>query len=301
MDEDVRWIATEEERTAFAELTTEQEFHEFINAFWTRRDPTPDTLRNEYQQEHYRRMLYANQHFGFDWVPGWKTDRGRTYVLYGAPDTIATVCGKANEPNTETWRYRYADSLGTDVAFTFIDRSRRGQFELWSSTGNTENDALPTTSDLPVQVSLEPPRVHEHEFDRIQEFISQWSKSVFTSRNSVNASSKLRVTVTNHRENVTSFTDLLVFETRIDCASLTQLNPVPKEQRVRTLIRIQDLHGEIISLDGDLEVHPSTEPCKDLVTARSLPVTREALRVDISLEDDTTHQFGYWYRGIRAP
>jgi GWxTD domain-containing protein len=83
LDQDVTWIITDEERAAFKRLKTDEQREQFIQQFWLRRDPTPETFLNEFKQEHYRRMLYANEHFATAGTLGWKTDRGRIYVLYG--------------------------------------------------------------------------------------------------------------------------------------------------------------------------------------------------------------------------
>src|SRR5690348_6408503 len=73
LDEDVRWIITDEEQKAFKLLSNDEERDQFIEAFWQRRDPTPDTIENEFKEEHYRRMAYANEHFAAG-IPGWKSD-----------------------------------------------------------------------------------------------------------------------------------------------------------------------------------------------------------------------------------
>ena len=87
LDEDVRWIITDEERSVFMQLSNDEERDQFIEAFWARRDPTPDTPENEFKEEHYRRIAYANEHFAAG-IPGWKTDRGRIYIMYGPADEI---------------------------------------------------------------------------------------------------------------------------------------------------------------------------------------------------------------------
>ena len=87
LDEDVRWIITDQERSAFMQLSNDEERDQFIEAFWQRRDPTPDTEENEFKEEHYRRIAYANEHFAAG-IPGWKTDRGRIYIVFGPPDEI---------------------------------------------------------------------------------------------------------------------------------------------------------------------------------------------------------------------
>ena len=87
LDEDVVYIITDEERAAFKQLSNDEERDNFIEAFWQRRDPTPDTEENEYKEEHYQRIAYANEHYAAG-VPGWKTDRGRIYIVFGKPDEI---------------------------------------------------------------------------------------------------------------------------------------------------------------------------------------------------------------------
>src|ERR1700722_2737122 len=87
LDEDVVWLITVEERAAFKQLSNDEERDNFIEAFWQRRDPTPDTEENEYKEEHYRRIAYANEHFAAG-IPGWKTDRGRMYIMYGPADEV---------------------------------------------------------------------------------------------------------------------------------------------------------------------------------------------------------------------
>jgi GWxTD domain-containing protein len=87
IDEDVSYIISNEERTAWKRLATDEERESFIESFWLRRDPTPDTLDNEFKDDHYERIAYANEHFASG-IPGWKTDRGRIYIMYGKPDEI---------------------------------------------------------------------------------------------------------------------------------------------------------------------------------------------------------------------
>ena len=91
LNQDVRWIITDEERASFKRLRSDEEREQFIQQFWLRRDPTPETFLNEFKQEHYRRMLYANEHFATADTPGWRTDRGRIYIVYGKPDQVTST------------------------------------------------------------------------------------------------------------------------------------------------------------------------------------------------------------------
>src|SRR6185503_9333012 len=87
MDEEVGWIITDDERAAWKRLQTDDERQTWIESFWLRRDPTPDTEENEYKEEHYRRIQWANDRYASG-IPGWKTDRGMIYIKYGPPDDI---------------------------------------------------------------------------------------------------------------------------------------------------------------------------------------------------------------------
>src|SRR5271155_4520817 len=87
LNEDVAYIITDEERAAFKQANNDEEREQFIDQFWQRRDPTPDTEENEFKEEHYRRIAYANEHYAAG-IPGWKSDRGRIYIMYGPADEI---------------------------------------------------------------------------------------------------------------------------------------------------------------------------------------------------------------------
>jgi GWxTD domain-containing protein len=152
LDEDVAYIITPEERSAFKQLSNDEERDQFIESFWQRRDPTPDTQENEFKEEHYRRIAYANDHFAAG-VPGWRTDRGRIYIVYGPPDEIEShpSGGTYNRPQDEgggttqtypfeDWRYRYIDGIGTNVIIEFVDTCMCGEYHMTMDKG--EKDAL---------------------------------------------------------------------------------------------------------------------------------------------------------------
>jgi GWxTD domain-containing protein len=112
--EDVAYIITEEERAAFKRLQTDEEREHFIEQFWLRRDPTPGTTENEFKEEHYRRIAYANAHYASG-IPGWKTDRGRIYIIYGPPDELESHPGTL----TEKWLYHHIDGVGENIVIEF--------------------------------------------------------------------------------------------------------------------------------------------------------------------------------------
>jgi GWxTD domain-containing protein len=139
--EDVAYIITDRERAAFKSLTSDAEREHFIEQFWLRRDPTPGTVENEFKEEHYRRIAYANQHYAAD-VPGWKTDRGRIYIIYGPADEIEShpAGGDASTHPYEQWRYRFAEGVGTNVIIEFVDSTGRGEYHM--TLDPNEKDAL---------------------------------------------------------------------------------------------------------------------------------------------------------------
>ena len=152
LDEDVRWIITDEELSAFKKLSNNAERDIFIEGFWQRRDPTPDTAENEYKEEHYRRIAYANEHFAAG-MPGWRTDRGRIYIMYGPPTSTDShpMGGPYQRPaeegggSTETfpfevWRYRYLEGIGQEIEIEFVDDCGCGAYEM--TLDRSKKDAL---------------------------------------------------------------------------------------------------------------------------------------------------------------
>lgn len=152
LNEDVTYIITDEERQAFKRLQTDDEKQQFIEQFWLRRDPTPDTAENEYKEEHYRRIAYANERYASG-IPGWKTDRGRIYITFGPPAEIESHPsggtyerpieeggGTTSTYPFEIWRYRYLEGLGNDIMIEFVDPTMTGEYRM--TMDPSEKDAL---------------------------------------------------------------------------------------------------------------------------------------------------------------
>src|SRR6516225_9561388 len=152
LDEDVRWIITDQEMQAFKSLANDEERDTFIENFWLRRNPNPDSPDNEYRDEHYRRIAYANEHFAAG-KPGWKTDRGHVYIAFGKPDSIDShpSGGSYQRPmdegggNTSTypfevWHYRYLQGIGDNIDIEFVDTCMCGDYHMTIDRG--EKDAL---------------------------------------------------------------------------------------------------------------------------------------------------------------
>jgi GWxTD domain-containing protein len=136
LDEDVSWIITADERVAFLRLTSDDERKRFVKEFWLRRDPTPGTEKNEFKEEHYRRIAYSNVHFAWQALPGWKTDRGRIYIVFGPPDEIriSQPADKDSSKRSIVWHYHSA--TGPDRELKFIDVCGCGDYRLEIPPGN---------------------------------------------------------------------------------------------------------------------------------------------------------------------
>ena len=152
LEKDVAYIITDEERKAFRKLETDDERERFIEEFWRRRDPDPDTDENEYREEYYERIAYTNEHFASG-IPGWKTDRGRIYIMYGKPDEKESHPaggpyerepyeggGQTTTYPFERWFYRYLPGVGSGIEIEFVDPTGSGEYRI--ARNPDEKDAL---------------------------------------------------------------------------------------------------------------------------------------------------------------
>jgi len=152
LSEDVTYIISPDERNAFLQLDTNEEREQFIEQFWLRRSSNPDLPENDFKEEHYRRIAYANEHFASG-IPGWKTDRGRMYIMWGPADEVEShpTGGTYDRPMEEgggttstypweTWRWRYLEGIGENIILEFVDPSSSGEYRMTMDPG--EKDAL---------------------------------------------------------------------------------------------------------------------------------------------------------------
>ncbi len=152
LNEDVLWIITDEEAQAFKHLANDEERDAFIENFWLRRNPNPDSPDNEFKEQHYQRIAYANEHFAAG-KPGWKTDRGHIYIAFGKPDNIEShpSGGQYQRPMEEgggststfpfeTWHYRYLEGIGDNIDLEFVDSCMCGDYHM--TIDRSEKDAL---------------------------------------------------------------------------------------------------------------------------------------------------------------
>jgi GWxTD domain-containing protein len=152
INNDVAYIITDEEKRAFKALATDEERENFIENFWRRRDPDPDTEENEYREQYYERIAYANEHYASG-IPGWKTDRGRTYIAWGKPDGVEShpTGGSYDRPTYEgggqtttypfeTWFYRHLEGIGDGIEIEFVDPTGTGEYRI--ARDASEKDAM---------------------------------------------------------------------------------------------------------------------------------------------------------------
>jgi len=152
LEEDVVYIISDEEKSVFKNLKNEEERESFVEQFWARRNPDPRSPDNAFKEEHYRRIAYANQHFTSG-VPGWRTDRGRIYIMYGKPDELESHPtggsyarpfyeggGTTSTYPFEKWWYRHIEGVGDDIEIEFVDKSLTGEYRMAMTP--EEKDAL---------------------------------------------------------------------------------------------------------------------------------------------------------------
>ncbi len=152
LDEDVRWIITDEELQAFKGLSNDEEREQFIEQFWLRRNPNPDSPENEFRETHYARITYANEHFAAG-KAGWRTDRGHIYIAFGKPDSIDSHPSGGNYERPmeegggststfpfEVWHYRYLEGIGDNIDLEFVDTCMCGDYHM--TIDRSEKDAL---------------------------------------------------------------------------------------------------------------------------------------------------------------
>jgi GWxTD domain-containing protein len=152
LKDEVPDIITEDERRAFLILSTNEEREQFIETFWDRRNPEPESPSNTFREEHYRRLAYADEHFASG-IPGRKTDRGRIYIIWGPPDEIEShpTGGTYDRPAEqgggstatypwELWRYRHLEGIGENIEIEFVDPSGSGEYHI--TMDPCEKDAL---------------------------------------------------------------------------------------------------------------------------------------------------------------
>jgi GWxTD domain-containing protein len=155
LEEDVVYIISDEERRTFLQLSTNEEREQFIEQFWQRRNPDPESPDNAFKEEHYRRIAFVNIRYSSGF-PGWRTDRGRIYITWGPPDEVdrhpnagayerkpEEGGGSTTAYPFEDWRYHHLEGIGEDIIVEFVDPTMTGEYHLTADP--CEKDALAKT------------------------------------------------------------------------------------------------------------------------------------------------------------
>ncbi len=155
LDQDVVWIISDQEVQAFKSLKNDEEREQFVENFWLRRNPNPESPDNEFREQHYARIAFANEHYAAG-KPGWRTDRGHIYIAYGKPDSIDSHPSGGNYERPieegggststfpfEVWHYRYLEGVGDNIDLEFVDSCQCGDYHY--TIDRSEKDALKHT------------------------------------------------------------------------------------------------------------------------------------------------------------
>ena len=326
LEQDVPYIITPAEAAAFRQLSNDQERDQFIEAFWQRRDPTPDTPENEYREEHYRRIAYANEHFGAG-VPGWKTDRGRTYIMHGAPDEIESHPSGGTYDRTpqegggststfpfERWRYRYVEDIGQEIVVEFVDTCMCGDYRM--TMDPTEKDALAHTP-------KGHPLVGQPFFNGYQQLNRFDDRERFFG---MSRPPKIRFKDLQEVVTHTVNANMVPFEVAVDFVRVTAdtvLVPIAIQVKNRDITfanhngvergtlnvfgRVTTLTGGVVqTFEDSVQVDIPHDLLSKLadnpsVYGKSLPLVPGHYRLDIALKDVNGDRAGTWYHSIIVP
>jgi len=310
LEEDVRWIISNEERAAFKMLSTNEEMDLFIEQFWARRDPTPDTLENEFEDEHYRRIVFANEKFASN-IPGWKTDRGRVYIRFGPPDKINVHSFPEREPNLHTpgpeypyeeWQYAYLEGI-RDVSIKFMDTCSCGEYRMVPAIEENIFSRLPgNETTTPIEPSVEMvqsftglTKYPEVRFKDLEELVAHKIKTDL-----------VRFKVHTEFVKATEATDVMRFSLQIknrDVHFVTENHT--QRASVNIFGRVSTLTGRIVSTFED-SFHIDVQEGFSIIDEETsryqkmVALPRNVYRLDVIVADTNADRVGSWNGEIRV-
>ena len=322
LEQDVADIITTEEKAAFKQLKNDQERDQFIEAFWARRDPTPDTFENEYEVEHYQRIIYANEHFPEGGSPGWKSDRGRIYILYGKPDEIEShpsggiyerpleEGGGTSTFPFEDWRYRYIEGKGRDVTLEFVDDCRCGKYAmallpeqenlgLLYVPGKHQWNTQPVDPQPYLSIDIHP----QAKFGSLEKLLDDEKKGIVSKPIDEPHAVPFRV-----HTNSVSVTDITSFASITVSANKRDFTPIDNQGHqqitMRVFGRISTLTGHVAeifegSVDTDLSGDGLQAPQNETIEFKtSLPLQRQRYRLEIAIQDADSNRASTYVRSF---
>lgn len=304
--EDVAYIITNAERSAFLKLGTDDERDRFIEQFWQRRNPEPGSFSetaNSFKEEHYRRIAYANEHFK-DETPGWRTDRGRIYILWGAPDEIQIGPNKNDQPTAtrwQIWRYRYLDGIGENVEFKFVNTQVNGDYQL-----STSAELAATISNMP-QIWANESFHGTGYVDAVSAFTSVEFKALEAFAGARLDRSDILFSYDFDYAPVTHFTTLVPLTVEVP-----KYEPRPEAvnqqeaRRLNLFCRITDSRGRVVETIYDQFPHSSSSSTPDVSAGvyflrKSIPLRPDSYDLAIIICDPKSGKIGAVYTRLNVP
>ena len=296
LKQDVRWIITDEERSSFKRLRSDQERDQFIEQFWVRRDPTPESLPNEFKQEHYRRLAFVNDHFKGINIPAWGTDQGRIYITFGPPDKVTSEV--KDGPRTETWQYRQIKDVGEDVSINFVDRCQCGELVLEKWDVQTEpprrpinkkqNDQAPDFSEIRVSIGLQ--RSPALQFKDLDEIV--------THKICMNL---VPVRADAHQTKVTDYTTLVPITVNVKDRNVAWKEENGERWRALNVYGRISAAGRIQEVFEGAVVQNSDQAGQNFAYQYIAPLRSGAYRIDVAVKDVAGDRMGTWSGTINVP
>ena len=305
IEQDVVWIITDEERAAFKLLKNDEERDNFIEAFWDRRNPTPDSFDNPFKDEHYRRTVYANEHFGAA-IPGWKSDRGQIYILFGGPAGVHSypsgrMQGETSEGGDalslplEVWHYRYIEGLGQDIDLEFVDACRCSEFKMritpamekYEPHFDPEGPGIRSRGGL-----LNPPKIKFKDLEEKSTVDLHWKTLPFE--------------VSTDTVKATDATSLVPITISFQKSDLTFVEKDGSRRagvnifgRVTTLTgRVAEIFEDALEIDASSESEASSKDATSF--AKALVLRNGRYRVEIAAQEVNSDHWGRWVRGVKV-
>ena len=320
--QDVRWIITPAELEAFNRLSNDEERDAFVETFWDHRDPTPDTAENEFKDEHYRRLAYANEHFAAG-IQGSLTDRGHIYIAWGPPDEIESHAsgglynrdiseggGTTTTYPFERWRYRHLEGVGDNVILEFVDACMCNEYRL--TIDRNEKDALQHVTGAPNSL-LNP--AGNNEFEKLETFVKATSAppvkftDLLARANSRITENPLPFDVHADFVRVTGDTVLVPVTVQLKHRDMTFVNQDGVQRAtVQLLGRVSTITGKVVQTFEDtvqIDV-PAALFARSMDNValywKALPLAPRMYRLDIVAKDvNGDDHYGNYGRSLRVP
>jgi GWxTD domain-containing protein len=294
--EDVVYIITPEERCAFLHLNNDKNREQFIELFWYRRTVDSNSQDHDFKTEHYRRIVFANEKYGGQ-LAGWKTDRGRIYVLFGSPDSVDLVAGQrapGAAPNqdsdtylhpAEQWHYRYIKGIGENVEFHFESVDGRTDYALASADQN-----LLERADLNPVLDARPPKIRFKDLEALL--------TARIVRDQVKFGHRIEFAAATHA------TTLARIDIQIHCEACTSDGQVAPPVAYHLFIRASKPSGWIVhtsELTANTAVHDRSDSGLALTAHFDVPLAPGKYQLAIAAKNGTTGETGVLLTHLDVP